>query len=97
LDTPPLSLKKESLWRFGEFLTLHELLASSLLLSGMLHTGSCPSSLIQAEKFSERPSIVPPEVILCLNVHNRALSPTAMSVSYLAWFIPPFAFSLFIA
>jgi hypothetical protein len=39
-------------------------------------TGEHQSSLIQVLGFSERPFIVPPEVLtLCLNVGTRALSP----------------------
>jgi len=41
----------------------------------MPHYGEYLSSLIQVIEFNERPSIVPPEVLIAPNVLARALSP----------------------
>ena len=56
--------------------------APNRYISGILHSGSHQSSPIQAAKFSERPYIVPPEVLSGPNVVNRALSPKSLIFIY---------------
>jgi hypothetical protein len=80
----PLAICLKIAILYGESLTFCELCTSSLSVSGILHQGSHQSSLIQVTRFSERPCIVPHEVLSGLNVRSRALSP---KLSYLFIFL----------
>jgi hypothetical protein len=65
-----------SYWYFEHFSAMLPLLRTFPLIVTFIRACplAAPSSLVQSLKFSERPGIVPPEV-LSLNVGSRALSP----------------------